>query len=259
MSSSLILYEKQDYIGRITLNRPEKHNALNRPAMADLVRLVSETKTDPSIRVVVVTGAGEKAFCSGADLNDFPQAGVLEKRDQNEAYRQLCQSFLEVGKPVIGVVNGMALAGGAGLTLLFDLVLASDRSTFGFPEIRAGVFPMMVMGSLFRVVAKRHALDLVMTGRIISAVEALQMGLITRIVPHERLHVEADALASMLAGFSPSALQLGKQAFVSASGMSYEQALQYLKEMSTIVLQTEDASTGVKAFLTKSKPHWKGR
>src|SRR6202050_505436 len=127
-----ILYELTDHIGRITLNRPEKRNALNRSAIAELIHALATIREDAQVYLVVVTGAGDEAFCSGADMNDFLNKDALAKREQNEAYRRLCKAFLEVGKPVIGAINGLALAGGAGLTLLFDFVLSSEKGRFWF-------------------------------------------------------------------------------------------------------------------------------
>jgi len=166
---------------------------------------------------------------------------------------------MEVGKPVIGAINGLALAGGAGLTLLFDFVLSSERARFGFPEIKVGIFPMMVMANLFRVIGRRKAVELVMTGEMISAQEAERIGLINRAVPHEQLRTEVSRLASNLLQYSPSTLRLGKEAFCSSSDMSAPEALDYMKEMATLVLLTEDAKEGLDAFLAKRKPCWKGR
>src|ERR1700683_1839211 len=254
-----ILYELTDHIGRITLNRPEKRNALNRSAIAELVDALAAIRDDAQVYLVVVTGAGDEAFCAGADVNDFLNKDALAKREQNEAYRQLCKAFMEVGKPVIGAINGLALAGGAGLTLLFDFVLSSERARFGFPEIKVGIFPMMVMANLFRVIGRRKAVELVMTGEMISAQEAERIGLINRAVPHEQLRTEVNRLASNLLQYSPSTLRLGKEAFCSSSDMSAPEALDYMKEMATLVLLTEDAKEGLDAFLAKRKPCWKGR
>ncbi len=166
---------------------------------------------------------------------------------------------MKVGKPVIGSVNGLALAGGCGLTLLCDFAISSERARFGFPEIKVGIFPMMVMANLFRVIGRRKALELVLTGKVIDAREAEQIGLINRAVPHEDLKAEVEKLASDLLKLSPSTLRLGKEAFYSSSEMGALQALDYLREMATLVLLTEDAKEGVEAFLAKRKPSWKGR
>jgi enoyl-CoA hydratase/carnithine racemase len=254
-----ILWEVNNHIARITLNRPEKKNALSRGSMAELTDALERARDYHDVHLLIITGAGEEAFCSGADINDFLGKDIQGKREQNEAYRRICEAFMNVGKPVIGAVNGLALGGGCGLTLLCDFVIASEKARFGFPEIRAGIFPMMVMANLFRVIARRKALELVMTGQIIDALEAERIGLINRVVPHQELGAHVDKLSSDLLELSACALRLGKEAFYGASEMSARQALNYLMEMATIMLLTEDAKEGLEAFLAKRKPSWKGR
>ena len=259
MAYTQILYETDDHIGRITINRPEKRNALTLVAMKELTQALAAIRDDADVHLVIVTGAGDEAFCAGADINDFVEKDTLGKREQNEAYRRLCRAFMKVGRPVIGAVNGLALAGGCGLTLLCDFVLSSEKGRFGFPEIKVGIFPMMVMANLFRVIGRRKALELVLTGKVIDALEAEHIGLINRVVPHEDLEAEVQKLASELLKLSPSTLRLGKEAFYSSSEMGALQALDYLREMATLVLLTEDAKEGLEAFLAKRKPSWKGR
>ena len=259
MSYTQILYETDGHIGRITLNRPEKKNALTLVAMKELTQVLAAVRDNIEVYLVIVTGAGEEAFCAGADINDFLKKDTLGKREQNDAYRGLCRAFMKVGKPVISAVNGLALAGGCGLTLLCDFVIASEKARFGFPEIKVGIFPMMVMANLFRVIGRRKGLELVLTGKIIDAIEAERIGLINRVVPHENLDVEVQKLASELLKLSPSTLHLGKDAFYSSSEMGALQALDYLREMATLMLLTEDAQEGMEAFLAKRKPSWKGR
>ena len=259
MAYSQILYEVNNRVGRITLNRPDKKNALSRVSMAELVDAFSEARDDQEVSLVVVTGAGEEAFCSGADINDFLGKDTQGKREQNDIYCRVCKAFMEVGKPLIGAVNGLALAGGCGLTLLCDFVISTDKARFGFPEINVGVFPMMVMANLFKVVGKRRGLDLVLTGKIIDAAEAERIGLINQVVPRGDLPLAVDKLVSRLLQLSPAILRLGKEASVSSADMTAPQALDYLREMATLVLLTEDAKEGLEAFLAKRKHSWKGR
>ncbi len=259
MAYEQIQYEVSNHIGRITLSRPEKKNALSRVAMGELTDALARARDDQEVYLLIVTGAGDEAFCSGADISDFLGKDAQGKREQNEAYRRVCEALMAVGKPVIGAVNGLALAGGCGLTLLCDFVLSSDKARFGFPEIKVGVFPMMVMANLFRVIGRRKGIELVLTGKIIDAIEAERIGLINRVVPHEQLMTEVNWLASELLELSPFILRLGKEAFCSSGDMTASQALDYLREMATLVLLTEDSKEGLEAFLAKRKPSWKGR
>jgi enoyl-CoA hydratase/carnithine racemase len=259
MSYTQILLATNDHIGRITLNRPEKRNALTRTAMGEMVQALEAMKADADVQVVVVTGAGQEAFCAGADINEFLHADPLAQREQNEAYRGLCQTLMQFEKPILGAINGLALGGGAGMTLMFDFVIASEAVRFGFPEIRAGIFPMMVAANLFRVIGRRKALELILTGETIDAREAERIGLINRVVSSEELAAEVNKLASTLLRLSPMALWLGKEALHRSGGMHPAEALDYLKEMATVMLLTEDAQAGLEAVLGRKQARWKGR
>lgn len=254
-----ILYEMANNVGRITLNRPEKRNALSRRAMDEIMVALKAAEDEPAIRVVVVTGTGNEAFCSGADVNEFLQADPLGRRAQNEAYLILCQALMQFKKPIIGAINGLALGGGAGITLMFDFVIASEKARFGFPEIRAGIFPMMVVANLFRVIGRRKALELVLTGEMIDAREAEYIQLINRVVPPGGLAAEVDRVVTTLLRLSPLTLRLGKEALHRSAGMHPAEAMDYLKEMATVMLLTEDAQIGLEAVLSKKQPRWKGR
>jgi len=244
-----IVVSKEEGLGRVTLNRPEKRNALSRTAMRELVTALEEFEEDNDVRVLIITGAGDKAFCSGADINEFLNDDPREKRNQNEAYLRLCKALMEFTKPIVGAVNGLALAGGAGITLLFDFVVASDQARFGFPEIKAGIFPMMVTKSLFRTVGRRKALELVLTGETIDASEAERIGLINSVVTHGELQKHADLLARKLLRLNSSALRLGKEAITTSADMATPLALEYLKEMATIMLMSDEADAALKAIV----------
>lgn len=259
MSFTQILCEAGNNVGRITLNRPEKRNALTRTAMAEMVRALKGMEEDPAVQVVVVTGAGQEAFCAGADINEFLHEDPMGRRAQNEAYRRLCQALMQFEKPILGAINGPALGGGAGMTLMFDFVIASEAARFGFPEIRAGIFPMMVVANLFRVIGRRKALELILTGETIDAREAERIGLINRVASSKELAAEIDKLASTLLRLSPVALRLGKEALHRSAGMHPAEALDYLREMATVMLLTEDAQAGLEAVLARKQPRWKGR
>jgi enoyl-CoA hydratase/carnithine racemase len=255
-----LIYELDGHVCTLTLNRPEKRNALSGQLVNELIVALETAGEDPEVRVVVLTGAG-KAFCAGADLSQMSGAGASGGTAiaWRGGFEELNIAFTEIGKPVICKVRRYALAGALALVCNSTFVLAEDNATFGAPEIDRGIFPMMVMASLFRTVPKRKGLELVLCGERISAAEATQMGLITRAVPSDELDDAVAALAATLANKPPVAVRLGLEAYHAQSEKDFEEALPYLQEMLMKCLGTEDAQEGVMAFLQKREPVWKGR
>src|SRR5215472_13787179 len=225
-----VLYSAKDGIARLTLNRPEQRNALSAELMTALREALLRAAGDADARVVVLTGAGERAFCAGGDLagSGFQGKGFTERHHDRGTFADLFRVMNRLGKPLIARVRGHCLAGGLGLALGCDLVVACDDSSFGTPEIRRGLFPMMIMPTIFRNIGRMKGMELLLTG--------------------DRI----DAL-------SPAVLRLGRDAFYSMSDMEFERALDYLQGMLTINLGTEDAIEGVRAFLEKRTPVWKGK
>jgi len=262
MQTPELLVEKKDHVTTLTLNRPEVRNALSVNLMQDLVTALEEADTDGETRVVILKGAGEKAFCAGADLRMVSEKGaqgIMELRKHFSYYADIIQTLADIGKPVLAAVRGYALAGGCGLAAACDITIASEDAVFGVPEVNIGLWGMIINVPLFRCVVMKKGLELFMTGRSIDAREADRIGLVTKVVPNDRLDEEAAELAQTLASKSPLALKLGKEAFYASQDMEYRRAIQYLREMITILGATEDAKEGISAFLEKRAPRWKGR
>ncbi len=254
-----ILYDINDGIARVTLNQPEKRNRLSNRTLLEIIDALERAKEDPDVRVIIITGAGDKAFCAGADIREFIGNSNLVNRKQYEAYARLCTIFGELGKPTIASVRGWALAGGFGLAIYPDITIASEDAKFGTPEINIGVWPMMVSASLMRTVGRKKALEMMFTGEVLDAKEAMTLGLVNRVVPAEELEAETMALADKLKGRSPAVMKLGRDAFYNMMDMEFNQAVDYLKDMIVVLLGTEDAQEGCKAFVEKRDPVWRGR
>jgi enoyl-CoA hydratase/carnithine racemase len=260
---SEIAYEVSGAVARITLNRPEKRNPLGPLTIGELLHALDAAKHDEQVRVVVLTGAG-KVFSAGGDLSSMGSGGTPLKSEGGGATRpgtfvDLNLALTRLGKPSIAMVNGHALAGGLGLVVACDLAIAADDALLGTPEINVGLWPMMIMATIFRNVPRKRGLELVMTGDKITASAAAEMGLITRAVPKEKLESEVQSLAEKLAGKSPAVMRLGMEAFYATQDLELEPALRHLEGRLMAVLSTEDAREGLMAFLEKRAPNWKGR
>lgn len=263
MSYSEILYEVRGPVARITLNRPEKRNPLGPTTIGELLHALDGAKSDESVRVIVLTGAG-KVFSAGGDLSSMGSGGTpLQSSGSGSTkagtFVDLNLALTRVGKPTIAMVNGHALAGGLGLVVACDVAIAAEDAQLGTPEINVGLWPMMIMATIFRNVPRKRGLELIMTGDKISAAQAAELGLVTRAVPREQLETEVEALAQKLAAKSPVVMKLGLEAFYRVQDLELEPALQYLQGQLMAVLATEDAREGLMAFLEKRAPLWKGK
>jgi enoyl-CoA hydratase/carnithine racemase len=260
MSYETLLVDAQDGVGTLTVNRPEARNALNATVIRELEAALGRLEADPAVRVVVLRGAGERAFCAGADLKEmFRTDSILEARNQYAGLARILETIPRMRTPVIAQVHGYALAGGCGLAAACDLVIAADDAVFGLPEIKLGLLPLIVLAPILRVAAPRRVLELVMTGRELPATEGLAIGLVTRVVPRADLGRVVGEIARTLAGFSPATVGLGKEAFYRALELPYARALEQLRDLLTIVARSEDAREGIAAFLEKRTPRWQGR
>jgi len=255
-SYTTILVEDRGPIARITLNRPDKRNPIGPATCGELVHALAQIKTTNETRVVVLTGAGP-VFSAGGDLaamqtptlEGVPPASLVE----------LFVAMHELGKPIIAMVNGPALAGGMGLMVACDLVVAADTATFGTTEISVGLWPMMITAEITRSVGRKRTLEMMLTGVKLTAEEALAAGLINRVVPPAELEGKTLELALQLAARSPAAISLGLKAFYRSQDMEYEPQLRYLQAELSRVLRLEDAAEGISAFLGKRPPVWKGK
>jgi methylglutaconyl-CoA hydratase len=237
----------------LTLNRPAKRNALNQELIEHLHQALERADLDADVRVILLRGAG-KDFCAGADLDEL-LASSDRSPSENEAsaFRlgSLFQRLRDMPKPVLAMVQGRALAGGAGLATACDLIVAAARAQLGYPEIQRGFAPAMVMALLRRLVGEKIALDLVLTGRILTATEAEEVGLISRVVPDERLEPEAFSLAAELANTSPSALAFTKQLFYQLDGLSLSEGIARGARVNATARATPDFRDAIARFLGK--------
>ena len=260
MTYQTLLVDARDGVATVTLNRPEARNALNQTVIHELGLALARLDGDAEARAVVIRGAGERAFCAGADLKGMFRTGsILDARDQYAGLAQILEGMPRMRTPVIARVHGYALAGGCGLAAACDVVIASDDAVFGLPEIKLGLLPLMVLAPILRTASPRRVLELVLTGREVTAGEALEIGLVTRVVPRAQLDQAVAETARTLAGLSPATLALGKEAFYRALELPYAQALAQLRDLLTIVAKSEDAQEGIAAFLEKRPPRWQGR
>lgn len=253
-----ITWSADGSIGRLTLARPDKRNPIGPATCGELVHALAAAAGDPAVRVVVLTGAGP-VFSAGGDLAQMSGGKAAEGAVPPASLVDLFTAMHGLGKPIVAMVNGHALAGGLGLVVASDLAVASQEATFGTTEIRVGLWPMMVSAELARSIGRKRALDLMVTGRRIDAAEALAIGLVNRVVPRESLEAETMALAAEIAELSPATMALGLRAFYRAEDMELGPALRYLEGQLAAVLQLEDAREGLTAFLQKRKPIWTGR
>lgn len=248
-----ILYELKDGIARITLNRPDKRNALDSEIVAELKAVFHASASDDACRVVLLTGAGTD-FCSGADLANLEktaQASVLENMADARSAADLFLMMRNHPRPVIAAVQGRALAGGCGIATACDIILASKSAQFGYPEVNIGFVPAMVMAILRRSVSEKAAFELVVTGEPVSAARAHDLGLVHRVFADEQFASEVESYVAKLAAKSSSAIMLSKRLLYNMDSMSFEAALQAGVEINAIARQTEDCRKGVERFLKK--------
>jgi len=260
VSEPVLLVEVADGVARVTLNRPEVRNALNEALLRELEAALRRLEDDPDARVVVLRGAGERAFCAGADLSRVADRGTtLQARESFGGLGRILEHMARMRTPVIAQVHGYALAGGCGLAAGADIVVAADDAVFGLPEIKVGLLPLIVMAPILRAVGRKRGLLMILTGEPVPAREAYEMGLVSRVVPRAELDGVVGGLARLLAGYSPTALGLAKEAAGMVPDMEYGAALRYLRELITLVALSDDAREGIAAFFEKRPPRFTGR
>lgn len=253
-----ILLDDAGPIARLTLNRPEKRNPIGPQTCGELVHALTRCRENAAVRVVVLTGAGP-VFSAGGDLSAMGGGAGADAGIKPATLVELFTTMHDLGKPIIAMVNGPALAGGLGLMVACDVVIASDNAQFGTTEIAVGLWPMMITAEITRSVGRKRTLEMMLTGRKLGAEEALACGLVTRVVRMAELEGETMKLAESLAARSPAAIALGLRAFYRSQDMEFESGLRYLQGELGRVLALEDAAEGIAAFLQKRPPVWKGR
>jgi enoyl-CoA hydratase/carnithine racemase len=250
MEYTTILVEEIGAVAKITLNQPAKRNPISPVVFGELLAALRATPAN----VIVLTGAGT-TFSAGADLAMAASPGAIATASLPE----LLVAMHELGKPIIAMINGPALAGGLGLAVACDLAIAADTATFGTTEIAVGLWPMMITAEIVRNVGRKQTLEMMLTGRKLAAAEALACGLVNRVVPAAELEAETMTLARSIAERSPAAIALGMRAFYRSQDLAHADALRFLEGELARVLALEDAREGIAAFFQKRKPEWKGR
>jgi enoyl-CoA hydratase len=260
MAFEKVSYEVADGIATVTLNDPEKANRLSAQMLAELVEATRLVRDDDAARAMVLTGAGEKAFCAGADLGGFAaDAPLVQKHFASDLFLEFFRLMPRLGKPSLCAANGHVLAGGLGLALSCDLVIAKEGASFGTPEINVGAFPYMIMSIIYRNVPRKVVNEMILLGERLSAEDAVRHGLANRVVPAEEFDSAVADWAAKLASKSPILMRLGHDAMYRQQDMALDDALEYLRSQLSLTLTTEDILEGVQAFFEKREPEWKGR
>jgi enoyl-CoA hydratase/carnithine racemase len=258
-SEGEVRYSVDGPVATITINRPHRRNALTWTALEALGQRLAEAQQDPEVRVVVLRGEGDQAFCAGIDLSEMDSgasyAGLHQARGRVAA---LFNQLWSLGKPVIAAVRGYAVAGGFGLALACDLVVCSDDAIFAAPEIDVGLWPFMITVPLVRSMAPKKALELMLTGRRVLAAEAERLGFVNQVVPADELDAAVAELAATLAAKSPTAMKLGRDSFYAVWDLAASEALAALHPLLTVATATDDAREGMAAFREKRPPEWTG-
>jgi enoyl-CoA hydratase len=257
MPESVVVSRYSGKAAYLTINRPDQHNALTNEVFAGLRGELAKAKSDPSIRVVVLAGAGERSFCAGGDLRQMGEEEDRLAAHQGRAgLAALFRDLWELGKPTIARVQGYALAGGFGLAAACDFVVASTQATFGVPEVGVGLWPYMVTVPLIQSMAPKQALRLMLTGRRITASEGLRLGFVSEVVEHDALDDAVDSLVEELVKGSPQAMSLGRTTFYSVLNFDVDVRLRMLEASLTVNLGLPDASEGMSAFVDRRTPDW---
>ncbi len=260
MSYTAIVYELADGVATITLNRPDVLNAMNNPMRTELLELFAGLPSDEAVRAVVVTGAGERAFCAGADIREFLEPPVPTRFREERKRLDFRREMGRCPQPIIAAIRGFALGGGLELALACDIRVAAEDAQLGLTEINLAIIP----GGggtqrLPRLVGRGKALEMILTGMRIPASEALRLGLVERVVPVAELLSSAQALAKSMAEKAPIALRYAKEAVVSGLELPLADGLRLENDLATLLRTTEDRVEGARAFVEKRKPKWSGK
>jgi enoyl-CoA hydratase len=260
MDYEVVKYEVADGVATVTLDNPEKRNMLSAQMLVELVDAIKRVRDDDEARAVVLTGAGDKAFCAGADLGGFAaDVPLVAKHFASDLFLEFFRLMPRLGKPSLCAANGHVLAGGMGLALSCDLLIARQGATFGTPEINVGAFPYMIMAIIYRNVPRKKVNEMMLLGERLSAEQAVEYGLANKVVPADEFDAAVNEWAGVLASKSPVLMRLGHDAMYRQQDMAVDEALEYLRSQLSLTFSTEDIVEGVTAFFEKREPEWKGR
>ncbi len=260
MDYEVVKYEVADGVATVTLNNPEKRNMLSGQMLTELVDAMKATRDDEEVRAVVLTGAGDKVFCAGADLGGFAaDVPLVAKHFASDLFLEFFRLMPRLGKPSLCAANGHVLAGGMGLALSCDLLIAKEGATFGTPEINVGAFPYMIMAIIYRNVPRKKVNEMMLLGERLSAEQAVEYGLANKVVTAAEFDAAVAEWAGKLASKSPVLMRLGHDAMYRQQDMAVDDALDYLRSQLSLTFSTEDIVEGVTAFFEKREPEWKGR
>ncbi|MFB6226900.1 MAG: enoyl-CoA hydratase/isomerase family protein [bacterium] len=251
----------EDNVGTITLDQPDKRNPLGFETSEEVIDALETFDRNDEVVCIVITGAGN-AFSAGGDIEEFSDAmekPALQHLEEGDTSVELYKKVTDIKTPLIASVNGHALGGGIGMVAATDVAIASDEAKFGTPEITLGLFPLVIMPLLQRAVGYKNTMDLALTGRIIDAEEARDMGFVSRVVPDDELEDVTREMAESIASKSPAALNIGKRAFYGTMDMELDKALDFASSLRVTTWDTEDLKEGTEAFLEDREPEWKGR
>jgi enoyl-CoA hydratase len=256
----LVSYEVEAGVATVTLDNPEKRNMLSAQMLAELVDAMKTARDDGDVRAVVLTGAGDKVFCAGADLGGFAaDMPLVQKHFASDLFLEFFRLMPRLGKPSLCAANGHVLAGGMGLALSCDLLIAKEGATFGTPEINVGAFPYMIMAIIYRNVPRKKVNEMMLLGDRLSAEQAVEYGLANKVVPAADYDDAVADWAAKLASKSPVLMRLGHDAMYRQQDMALDDALEFLRSQLSLTFTTEDIVEGVTAFFEKRDPQWKGR
>jgi enoyl-CoA hydratase/carnithine racemase len=253
---NIIVEIGDDYVAEITLNRPDNLNTFNIPLAVELSQALRELDLETQVRVIIIKGAG-RAFCAGIDVSDFSGKSTMEYREWVECMENPLVTISRINKPVIAQVHGVAAANGAGLVAAADLAVAGEEARIGLTAINIGLNCIGPVIPVTRSIGRKRALELLFYGDLVTAREALNMGLVNRVIPESDLDRETRSWAAILTQKSPVALQIAKKAFYAAADLDYYKAFEYMNEAFARLCSTEDAREGVSAFMEKRNPVWK--
>ncbi len=256
MTAAEVLVERRGAALWIIINREARRNAMNAAVLIAMQGAIQGAVKDPQVRAIVLTGAGDKAFCAGADLGDGTGVFTRGLDDPMTDFGRLARTVRDIGVPLIARVNGACVAGGMGLMAMCDLAVAAEHARFGLPEGKVGVFPMQVLVFLRSQIGARHVNELCLTGELISAARAYEIGLANYVVPFEQLDARVESLLDRLAGMSPVALRRGKHAIAAMERMPFAEAIAFAETLITVTSLTSDATEGLAAFNEKRPPRW---